>query len=390
MKRVCKITSGLGIAASCTGFLIALSVPAPARANLMISPVYGPDITADAQAIINQAIKFYTDNFTGNASVTIGFGVQPGGGASATQYMSSTTYVNYRKALNGNQTESATDVSALASLPLGSAPVGNGQVGLTTTLSGQLGFGASAPQNWTGDFCGGQIINACVAYSQTYLTGGNGGGPMAGLFGVTQHEINEVLGTSSSLSGSAAPAGNNGAPNTSIAANAADLFRYAANGVRSFSTNPAGGPSGCPDGTQAAYFSVNGGAANLVPYNNCANGGDYGDFAIQAPLKPQDYASDASNASALTLASPEVLLLDAIGYNLQSSITVAVGTLAPLTDPVISTGVSIEGGPDDGDFSAVVANAVPEPVSGAVLAFGLVALAWRLDSWRLGSRAAAA
>ena len=232
------------------GLSAVLLTAGPARANLAITTNFtGSNIPADAQAVIASALKFYTDNITGNASVLVGFGIQPGGGASAAQSAYGVSYTDYLTRLRANTAESATDVSALASLPV-SAPVGDGTLFVSGTLASTLGFTFATPAS-TFQNCGAQVVQACIAYSGAYFNGGPGNGLASGLFGVTQHEMNEVLGTSSALSGNAAVAGNTGV-NTSIPFSPADLFRYAGANTRSFSTNPAAGTGTCPSGTPAA------------------------------------------------------------------------------------------------------------------------------------------
>ena len=358
----------------------------PARANLTITTNFtGSNIPADAQAVINNALKFYTDNITGNASVIVGFGIQAGGGASAAQSVSEISYTDYLTRLKANTAESATDVSALASLPA-SAPVGNGALFVTGTLARTLGFTFATPSS-TFQNCGNQLVQACIAYSAAYFNGGPNNGLASGLFGVTQHEMNEVLGTSSALSANAAVAGNTGV-NTSIAASPADLFRYAGANARIFSTNPAGGTGGCPSGTPAAYLSVDSGQTLSAAYNNCANGGDYGDFAVDAiNARPQVYTGDENTASLLTLTpqSPELLLLDAIGYNIGANAVVVTqppSTVGANAMVLAATSV-VYGGPDDGVLDAggyvdvVTFVDVPEPASAGVFALALIVLTLR-------------
>lgn len=306
----------------------------PARANLVIQPVYSSDISPDAQVVIQSAIKFYADNFKGNVTVTVGFGSQAGGGASATYGIEQVSYTEYLKQLKGNLTEGQTDVSALASLPAAS-PLGNGQIIMTETLAANLGLGVqnAAAVIATGSNCAGLSVQACVAYGAAYLTGGANNTPSAGLFGVTEHEINEVLGTASSLSSGA----------TATVASAADLFRYSALNTRSWSNNPSTGTP-CGSGTPDAYLSVDGGKTNAAAYNNCNNGGDYGDF--QSPggtPQVQDAFGPTNNPTFLTLTSPEAILLDAAGWNYVSSRTVAVGTPSPVTEKAVFIGSQIEG-----------------------------------------------
>ena len=65
-------------------------------------------------------------------------------GASATYGIDRISYDAYLRQLRGNTTESATDVSALGSLPA-TSPIGNGQVILPETLAANLGLGTQNP-----------------------------------------------------------------------------------------------------------------------------------------------------------------------------------------------------------------------------------------------------
>ena len=89
---------------------------------------------------------------------------------------------------------------------------------------------------------------------------------------VLEHEMDEVLGMGSALSGTTTPA----SPFTN------DLFRWASAGVRSYSANPSGTVP-CSVATPRAFLSINGGTTNLNEFNNCANGGDYGDWITHTP-----------------------------------------------------------------------------------------------------------
>jgi hypothetical protein len=64
---------------------------------------------------------------------------------------------------------------------------------------------------------------------------------------------------------------------------------------------------------------VDGGATNLNNYNNCNNGGDYGDWIGIDGLQVQDAFGPDTQAALLNLSSPEVTLLDAVGYNFAAS-----------------------------------------------------------------------
>jgi len=79
--------------------------------------------------------------------------------------------------------------------------------------------------------------------------------------GVVEHEISEVLGRFLLVAGTIGNMSNSYGP--------LDLFHYSSPGVRDFV------------GTQAGYFSINGGNTNLDNFNTNQNG-DFGDWAVTA------------------------------------------------------------------------------------------------------------
>src|SRR5262249_41981371 len=111
------------------------------------------------------------------------------------------------------------------------------------------------------------------------------------LMSVVEHQIDEVLGFGSGLN---LPVG---FPQLS---RPQDLFRYAALGVRSYTTSASA----------TAYFSIDGGPTNLAGFNSIA-GGDFGDWD-SASIRVQ-------NAFATVGATPnlgvELTNLDVIGYD---------------------------------------------------------------------------
>jgi hypothetical protein len=98
-----------------------------------------------------------------------------------------------------------------------------------------------------------------------------------------------------------------------------DLFRFAGPGVRSFATN-ASVTEPCGAGTPQAFFSIDAGATNLNEFNNCSNGGDYGDWITHTPSQVQDAFTNGTGFPALTATSAEARALDVIGYNLVASV----------------------------------------------------------------------
>lgn len=286
----------------------------PALANPTITADFAAGFSAADEAVINTALAFYETNISNTFSLTIDFGTQAAGtGASSIKAVySSISYASYYNDLVASAASSGNTVQASAVASLGTPvngknPVTNTtHVALTATLANVLGLVASYSQAWTQ--CDGLTGAACIDIGTDYLSSGDGGTPAAGLLGVVEHEFDEVLGTSSNL-----PNGGGTVPSNP---SAADLFRYSAAGVRSYSTND-GSSATCPNGTPAAYLSVDGGTTNLDNYNNCNNGADYGDWAYNPSSAPQvqDAYGSPSDSPSLTLASPEVALLSAIGYD---------------------------------------------------------------------------
>lgn len=116
------------------------------------------------------------------------------------------------------------------------------------------------------------------------------------LTAVVQHEINEVLGSSSRLNGS-----NNGVPAPRFI-DPEDLFRYRINGARSFNTNL----------NDSSYFSLDG-STMLVRFNQ-QQGGDFSDWFSTGPhtARVQDAFATLGVDPVMNL---EWRMLDALGWN---------------------------------------------------------------------------
>ncbi len=296
-------------------------------ANPSITALFDPGANGGAgfslsdEAVINNALAFYNTNMTSTFSLVIDFSTQTAGGAtSITSNYGDLGYSDYYAALvtNASLTGNPVQASAVGSLPNAATnPVtGTSGVSLTTTLAALYGLASqvSSPQS----SCGGLVGSACIRVGIDELG-------QSALFGVIQHEFDEVLGTASSLPNGGGPLPDN--------PSAADLFRYGAPGVRSFAINP---DTNEPCAGSTAYFSVNGGTTNRSFYNNCNNGGDYGDWgAGNGPISQvQDAFGDPSNFNSLGLASPEVALLEAVGYDFVS----ATSTPEPATIGILLVG----------------------------------------------------
>ena len=111
------------------------------------------------------------------------------------------------------------------------------------------------------------------------------------LYGVVAHELSEVMGRISLLAYGGA---------TSLM----DLFRYTSNGVLATS------------GTQSSYFSDNGGATSLNPFN-VSPSGDFGDLSSSAGNNAFDAFGSAGVVNAVT--SNDLTMMNVLGYNLLSA-----------------------------------------------------------------------
>jgi hypothetical protein len=285
--------------------------------GLTIIPNFDSTITSDPQAAaieatINSAIAVYQANFSDPVTVNITFHKMSSGlGQSSGVYYQPRSYSSYRAALVTHGT-TADDTTALASLPnTGSNPVtGDPNVNIKLALGRALGFSANPP---VGQPDGTVNLNIAIMN----VSGASTDPSKYSLFGTVSHEIDEVLGFSSALNGSA-----NGAPAPTGAVFPEDLFRYDAAGARSFTT----------DANAASYFSLDG-ITDLARYNQTQSG-DYQDwYSFFGGVTPQvqDAFSPPNTSPVLGV---ELRVLDAIGYTRvlpQASITASAGANGSVT-----------------------------------------------------------
>jgi len=278
---------------------------APASAALVINPTYDPGLSASAQTVIANALVFYQSTFVDPISVNLKFYNMNTGLGSSLSFVATVSYAAYRAALGADAT-SANDATALVNTPGGATnPVtGSGFINVKTANARAVGFSVSpgtlsAPgtpcDGYTGDSCIG--LNLSDTNDATFGATGR-----HSLITVVQHEIDEALGLGSSL--------RKGTTQTNPAAE--DLFRFASAGVRSFANNACGSEP-------AAFFSIDGGTTNLNQFNNCDNGGDYGDWVTHTPTQVQDAFTNNSGSPFLTALSTETVALDVVGYDLAAT-----------------------------------------------------------------------
>lgn len=295
-----------GVAAGALALLVASQAQA-----LQIIPTFDSSITsradaADIESTIVAATQFYK-NFSDPVDVNIYFRL---GSTALGQSISSLYITDYADYVQGLSIQSALHPentvlqSAVANLPYGN--IDTNVVFSSANLNVLVApFGITYPGVVDGTFDGEVMLSDVPG--KVVFTGPVGAGQYDA-FAVLQHEIDEVLGAGG---GGSALSQSFGAPGSGIL-EALDLDRY--DGFHS--------PSYTYDPNAQPYFSYDGGATNEGYFNQ--NGvGDYGDFAktdCSGPQRVQDWAScPGVPRYGLTLASTEVLELEAIGYNLSAT-----------------------------------------------------------------------
>ncbi len=324
-----------------------------AKGNITITPTFDNSITRSPQAstieaTIDDAIAAFESNIANPISISIDFqGVSSGLGASSTA-QGNVSYSTYRSDLASVASQSASDKTALASLPT-TANTGinhNSQVTLSSALFLALGdqSEASTLESQNGGFDGVIELNLSQMNLSRSVTQDTN---KYDLQSVASHEIDEVLGIGGSGSalyqpGSKVPA----LPTDAIGPT--DLFRYTGPRQRSFTYDPF----------EPTYFSINGGRTDLTNFNqDGAGGSDFGDWA--GAMTPQVQDAFGTPGTEPNLGNNELTALDVVGYT--------------LTAPVSATA--------NFEQHSIVTQSVPEPGSYACLALGaLTVTAWRRRS----------
>jgi hypothetical protein len=280
------------------GVSTALPIPSirtsASGAGLVIHATFNANVDAATQTIINNAIASYESTFTNPITVNIEFYEMSSGLGTSTSPTYTVPYSTYRTALMNNSA-SADDATALATLPDDSGnPVNGGSIEVTSANGRAIGL--DTPEFTFGSPCQNFTGSGCIGLNVT-LANGHGA-----LLSVVEHEMDEVLGLGSALPSFATPSPE-------------DLFRWASAGTRSFATNPS---MAVPCVAPSAFFSIDGGNTNLNAFNNCDNGGDYGDWITHTPSQVQDAFTNFSGTPFLSVTSTEIRALDVIGYTIVS------------------------------------------------------------------------
>lgn len=293
-------------------FALVIAVVMPAHANMVIVPIWDTTITGDPaySTITNtimQAIAVYEGTFSDNITVYIKFEEMPEGLGESEYYDNTISYSMYRSYLAADAS-TIYDTNALAHLPKTTANPVNGSDSVRVHLANGRAIGL------TGQTTNGLNITNVVWNSSDSQPDGivflntsimNLTRPPTNysdydLFSVASHEIDEVLGIDSALSGLT---NGQAAPTGTIAT--FDLFRYDQNGNRSFNTIS----------NSLAYFSLDG-TTLLVQFNQYDEG-DFNDWYSWPyggnPPRVQDAFSTPGATPDLNV---ELIALDVLGYNL--------------------------------------------------------------------------
>jgi hypothetical protein len=294
-----------------------MSITTETTAGLIINPTFDSSITgnpnaAAIEAMINRAISFHEALFSDPITIQIRFRYSttgPDGHPLPAGAIAQSLFVIYLvpwsiyiDALRADA-RTSNDTVANASLP-GTAlspnirprSAGGRAVGLDTPpamlADGTIGQG--------GPYDGIVTLNSSVPYQFTRP-------PSAANLDAqrsTEHEVDEVIGLGSRL-------GHNGND-----LHPQDLFSWSSPGVRNITSSGA------------RYFSINGGATNIVSFNQNPDG-DFGDWLSTACPQAHPYVQNAFGCagqySDIAATSPEGVNLDVVGYDL---VTAARGTVA--------------------------------------------------------------
>ena len=296
--------------------------------GLTIHPTFDSSITnnpnsAAIQAMISRAISFHESLFSDPITIQIRFRFAinaPDGMPLPMGTLARTDLVLYRLPwstyINALRADAKTsnDSQANASLP-GSALSSN----VRPSSAGGRAVGLDTPPAMFADGSVGQggpydaivTLNSAAPYQMNRP-------PSPGNFDAqrsTEHEVDEAIGLGSRLGGN----GTDLRPQ--------DLFSWSSSGNRNISTS---GPR---------YFSIDGGATNIVNFSQNPDG-DLGDWLSPQCPQPHPYVQNAfvcaGQYSDIAATSPEGINLDVIGYDLAPSGQTSLGNIS--TRSLVQTG----------------------------------------------------
>jgi hypothetical protein len=200
----------------------------------------------------------------------------------------------------------------------------NGDIDISPALASALGitYGGANTAGETSDgsfcvlgsssHCYSGVVEVSTLYTFNYPLSPSDSQNGLDFFTVVEHETDENLGTISCIGTNVSNEPFDQCNPTGTDASSADLFRYASSGIRSF----LGSANGTP-----AYFSIDSGVTDIADYNNSTDGGDYGDWTDNLNfIKVQDFELSDGTIDITTDGGAEIDVLNAVGFNLNSSI----------------------------------------------------------------------
>ena len=312
--------------------------------GLIINPTFDNSITgnpnaAAIEAMINRAISIHESLFSDPITIQIRFRysttgpdgtpLEAGGIAQSVFVIYQIPWSTYINALRADA-RTSNDSAANASLPatalspnIKPRSAGGRAVGLNTPPA----MRADGTIGQDGVYDGIVTLKSSVPYQFTRP-------PAAGNLDAqrsTEHEVDEVIGLGSHL----------GHPGNDL--HPQDLFSWSSPGVRNITSS----------GTR--YFSINGGATNIVNFNQNPHG-DFGDWLSAACPQAHPYVQNAFGCagqySDVAATSPEGINLDVVGYDL-----VVAPTPTPTPTPATAGRAAVGDFNNDGHLDFVLHNA---------------------------------
>ena len=273
--------------------------------------IVNSDNAAAIEGNINSALQFYDTTFSNPERVKIDFQISAsvGGGQSQTTlyYLPVASYISRLATVAAADPQNSVLQSASAFSATGNAsthPTSNiyGTSAELTALGYNTPGGLTASGTTGGSFDGVVTVNSGLNFADTATSS------QVNAISTFEHEIDEVLGIGGSGSLLDAQAQ---FPNS---LGVLDLYRYSAPGVPSLTTST----------TATSYLSFDGGVTQIGSFNQSGSGdiGDWADFGSSCVgALVQNYSEClGSPVISLNRASPEVVALEGIGYNLTAAI----------------------------------------------------------------------
>ena len=289
---------------------------------MQIDLVFDSSVTGNANATQIEAALTYVANlydqmFTNNITVTINVGWGEVGGSTVSSGNlgeSSWSYyqdfVSYNSLKNDfiNKATNAFQSAVYANMP-SIDPTGGQMINVPVAEAAALGLAANNVS--------GSAVGFGSGYSWYFGTG-TAPNNEYDLVGVAEHEISEVLGRTSFLSGTVS---------SDILA-PMDLFRFAAPNERDLTISS---PTG------SAYFSVDNGVSALDYWNPTSGNGDLGDWAASAGA---DVYDDFSNTGTNYLTTTDIELMNILGYNMSYNPATTVMNGVTALGQAVNSGVA--------------------------------------------------